>query len=440
MGRCMSNPRPGDVVTLEVSSLSLEGAGLATLDGREISAFGAFPGETVEARIEHVSKHHARAGAKTLKVLVAHPSRGSSPCPDDVTNGGRCTGCALGVLDVAAQRELKRSMLAEKFGIQVDAVVGGEGWGYRASSKRIAFSHGPRVGLGSYVRGSHYAASMQHCRVEHPRIAEAAREVERVATELAIPPYDENTHSGLLRSVWLKTDGERVLVTLVVVEHDARVDALGKALKLAAGVAVAIVRKSSNDLRGEQLVHVVGARALTVTLAGESVKVGPLGFLQPNPSIAERAYRDLVCDESGVERSGSLAFDLYAGSGVTRALLQKRFTQVEACESYPESAKALGIEPSTALAFLAAWRAKHGTKAPELVVANPPRAGLGADVCAELVALGTPSLAMMSCHPGTLAEDLARLTAGGYRLVKSVAYDTLPQTPHVELVVWLERG
>lgn len=231
-----------------------------------------------------------------------------------------------------------------------------------------------------------------------------------------------------------------MLVTLVVTQHDARVDALAKGLTLPAGVAVAVTRKGSNDLRGTDLVHVVGARALSITLADESAKVGPLGFLQPNPTVAERAYRDLVADASGQPRSGALAFDLYAGSGVTRALLEQRFPRVEACESYPESAKALGIEPSTALAFLSAWLADPSASKPDLVVANPPRAGLGAEVCDALVALAAPSLAMMSCHPGTLSEDLARLTAGGYRRVKSVAYDTLPETPHVELVVWLERG
>ena len=170
-------------------------------ENREVAVAGAFPGERVEARVEHVSRQHARAGAKMVRTLTAHAARVSSPCPDDLTNGGRCTGCPLGALEITAQRDVKRAMLSTTFGLVVDEVIGGEAWGYRKSSKRIAFRHGPRLGLGSYVRGSHYAASMQHCRVDHPRIAEAAREIENIATELGVEPYDEKKKTGVLRAI-----------------------------------------------------------------------------------------------------------------------------------------------------------------------------------------------------------------------------------------------
>ncbi|MBC7171016.1 MAG: class I SAM-dependent RNA methyltransferase, partial [Polyangiaceae bacterium] len=80
-------------------------------------------------------------------------------------------------------------------------------------------------------------------------------------------------------------------------------------------------------------------------------------------------------------------------------------------------------------------------RAPDLVVANPPRRGLGAEVTTLLRELAAPRVHIMACGPDGLAADLAALTAGGlYRLERLEAFQTLPQTPHVELVAWLERA
>ncbi len=120
---------------------------------------------------------------------------------------------------------------------------------------------------------------------------------------------------------------------------------------------------------------------------------------------------------------------------MTTRLLAERFDEVEPCESYPESAAALGVAPMRVEEFL---RGREGV--PDLVLANPPRRGLGAAVVDALVALGTPRLHLMSCGPVGLRRDLDQLTAGGYALRSLTAFDTLPQTPHVELVARLTRA
>ncbi len=432
--------RPSDLLTVRIEGLSLEGDGLVTIEGRTLSVPRAFVGEQVEVRVEHVSRQKPTAVGRLLRVLEPHAGRRTSPCPDDVTNGGRCTGCPLGTLDVEAQRASKRAMLSERYGLDVADVVGGEALGYRASSKRVAFSHYPRLALGSYVRGTHRAADMRHCRVDHPRIAEAARAIADRATELGITPFDERDGEGMLRSVWLKTDGTRVLATLVVARDDRRFVELARSVREVDAFALALAREGSNDLRGVDARPLAGKCDLTSEIAGEPQSVGPLGFLQPNPTVAARAYVDLVSGEAGSPLTGTLALDLYAGAGVTTRLLRRSFGEVIPCESHPESARALGIEPSTAESFLAEFLARAPRRRPELVVANPPRGGLGDAVCDALRALAPDHLAIMSCHPGTLARDLARLEHEGlYRRSSLAAYDTLPQTPHVELVVRLER-
>jgi len=275
---------------------------------------------------------------------------------------------------------------------------------------------------------------MAGCLVDHPLITLAADEIAREASAAGIEPFDEARGEGDLRYVWLKTDGERVLTTLITAGDESEsARFLPERLRHSDGVAWSVQSGRGNAIRGSTPRIVRGPASLSVTMAGVGVEAGPLGFLQPSPLVIERAYRDLVSDGSGAPLSGRLAFDLYAGAGVTTALLRASFAEVVPCESYPESAKALGVEAMDVERFLAARR-----EPPDAIIANPPRKGLGPAVCDALLRIGAPRVHVMSCGPEGLARDLARLE-GTYELVSLTAYDALPQTPHVELVARLAR-
>ena len=229
------------------------------------------------------------------------------------------------------------------------------------------------------------------------------------ASALGIEPFDDVTGQGSLRYVWFKTNGEDVLVTLVGRVHDdASIRALALVLDVA-GVALAENTETGNALRGTRITPLVGAKSITVAEGGVGAEVGPLGFLQPNPGIAARAYASLVRDAEGAPMRGALALDLYAGLGLTTTMLGATFTRVVPCESYAESAEALGIAPSTVEVFLDGVRSGDASALAEasFVVANPPRGGFGDVVVSALTALAFPALSIMSCSPASLARDLA---------------------------------
>lgn len=433
--------RPGDVRTVDLAALSPAGDGVACEAGTFVHVPGAYPGERAEVRVEHASRQAPRAHARLVQLLRPHPGRRPPPCPHSDAGGpprpAACSGCPLQALDVAVQRELKREALVRDHGLDPGPLVPSpDAWGYRWSSKRVVAGTSGHVLVGSYHRGSHTPAAMDDCRTDHPAIAAAARELQAAASALAIEPYDESTGAGDLRHAWFKTDGRDVLLTLITAARPSRAaELLPAALALPVGVAWSVQAGRGNAVRGDPPVVLRGRPVLSVSLAGVPVEVGPLGFLQPNPRVAELAYRDLVADEAGAAHRGALAFDLYAGAGVTTALLRRGFAEVIPCESYPESAAALGVAAESAAAFLARQRGLG--RRPELVVANPPRGGMGPDVCRALVELAAPRLQIMSCSADALARDLALLSAGGYQLRRLRAYDTLPHTPHLELVAWL---
>ena len=483
--------RVGDELELDIVATDEHGRGLAEHDGRRVSVPGAFAGERVRVRVEALARHSKLAHARLLELVQASPDRRPPPCPRHEHSPGRklgCGGCPLMALTIEAQREQERRRIEADYGLVLDGpIVGGDEFGYRASSKRIAYGRAGRLRLGSRLAGAQHddrVANMHGCLVDHPRLRAAFDELERVANELSIIPGDE------LRYVWAKTNGEQVLLTLIGPEStrgpesrfesprspadagpsraglsesprspadagpsraglsesprspaDAGPSRAGWRVSeqlavrlhregIVDGVAFGVQAEAGNAIRGEPPRHIAGLQRLPLELLGVRLELGPLGFLQPNPQVAALAYRDLIGDAAG-----GLALDLYAGAGVTTHLLRERFAEVIPCEAYAESAAALGVEPSTAEDFCRTWL-EHGRPTPDLIVANPPRAGLGASVCASLVELRTPSLRIMSCSAKTLAADLRRLSPT-YELVSLRGYDTLPHTPHIELVATL---
>ena len=420
-GKAEQRPNAGDRVSFEVESLLPSGEGVS---GRTRIA-GAFAGERVVARIEHVGKH--ATFATTLEVQRGRPGRRLPPCERHVdTKDGRCTGCALMALAEPDQRMLLREMLLAQHGLEVGEVVAApKSLGYRWSAKRIAFGGPGKLRLGSFMRGTNRPADMRACLVDHPLIAAAADELAEGARDLGIAAHDEERKRLGLRAVWLRTNGKQVLATLVTSEaNEDELLRLSPRLTRCDGVALSFHRDSGNVLRGAEARILRGIEALDV----HGTRIGPLGFLQPNPEVAERMYDDLV---DGI--GGGRVFDLYAGSGATTRRLRAVAAEVWPCESHPEGARSLGVEAETAELFLA-----RQAQAPDAVVANPPRKGLGAPVTNELLRLRPARIHVMACGPGGLAKDIAAL-AEGYRLQSLRAYDTLPQTPHVELIAKLVR-
>lgn len=377
-----------------------------------------------------------------MKVLLRQAATRRDPrairCRHTDVLAGRCGGCPLIGVSLSEQRALKAE-LCQRFGLSVDEVVGEDsGFAYRRSAKRVVGGTTGALALGSFARGTHDVAPMDECAVDDPLLVQAFARVGQLANARQVRPFEETGGGGELRYVWAKTNGAQVLVTLFVGDASRDWSNLAKAVVESpdiVGCAVVLQAEFGNAIRSGSMPELAraGEADLEFTLLGASQRVGSLGFVQPNPSVAERAYRALLADVRG-----RVAFDLYAGAGATTRVLRQRFETVRAAEAIPESARALGEQPRTAGAFLREMEAAG--RRPDFVVANPPRAGMGEEVCDLLATTGAPRIHIMSCHPRSLVRDLTRLESLGFRRASLQAFDTLPQTAHVELVAWLTRS
>jgi 23S rRNA (uracil1939-C5)-methyltransferase len=198
--------------------------------------------------------------------------------------------------------------------------------------------------------------------------------------------------------------------------------------------------------RGGAAVETIAGRSwITEEIQAISYRVPAATFLQVHAQAAERLGR-FVLDRAGAPRQ---VVELYGGIGTLGLALARGGAQAtivdadaaaiacgrEAAERH--GLKTARFERADVLLYL---EARPEAPAPDLVLADPPRTGLGRGVAARLAALGAPRIAMISCDPATLARDLAALTARGYVVEGVTPFELFPQTAHVETVTWLKRA
>jgi 23S rRNA (uracil1939-C5)-methyltransferase len=177
---------------------------------------------------------------------------------------------------------------------------------------------------------------------------------------------------------------------------------------------------------------------LVYRAADEDYWVSRGGFFQTNRFLIDELVR-LVTGK----RTGTIAWDLYAGVGLFSRALAKSFRQVVAVEASANELSTTFREQgrraveATTVAFLRSAVVQR--ERPELIVVDPPRAGLGAEVCGLLVRVAAPEIVYVSCDPVTLARDLKSLADAGYSVTELHMVDMFPQTFHLETVVVLRR-
>jgi len=363
--------------------------------GRVVLVDGALPGETVDAVLIEERSSYARA--RVSAVLEPSPDRVAPPCPH-VARG--CGGCGWQHVSLEAQRRYKADVVSEALG-RIGGLRGTEVVparpaslaGYR-TTLRLALD-GARPGFRRH-RG-HDVVPVDSCLVAHPLLAEL----------LAVGDFGE--------------------ATKVTLRCGART-----------GERLAVVGPSSGGVSLPGSVRVIGEDELATgrrawifeVVAGKRLRLSAQSFFQANPEGAE-ALVSLVGSAVAGAPDGPLV-DAYGGVGLFAATVgaSRPVTLLEC--SAPAAADARANLPAATVRHIdvARWRASKAT----VVVADPPRAGLGTAGVAALVASGASHLALVSCGSASLGRDAALLRARGFSLEWAALVDMFPGTPHVEVV------
>ncbi|MBT4385143.1 23S rRNA (uracil(1939)-C(5))-methyltransferase RlmD [Candidatus Peregrinibacteria bacterium] len=454
-------PKKNTEVELRIDRLVYGGKGIGQVDGFKIFVAGVAPGDLVKVRIFKVKSKYAEG--LLLEVLEPSEGRVQPKCAHFDT----CGGCKWQFLPYEKQLEVKEQQvrdsierLADMPGELVQPIIGcSEPWYYR-NKMELSFGPGPRedaerVMIGFYPPGFHYEVfDLKECHLENEWMADLVGAVRDFANKLGLKVYHSASHEGLLRNLIIregKNTGEVMVILVTSTEtfdHLEEFKALFEAFPQVSSLYWSTVYqvKGQPTYREDKLLS--GKETLTEELkCGEQVlsfDILPQAFFQTNTAQAEVLYSKVLelADLTGEET----VMDLYCGTGTIGLFCAHKAGKVigiEVNEAAVDSARQNAIKNGikNAVFYLGAVDKRLSTmeESPDVLIVDPPRAGLGEKVVEQCAAFEPNRIVYVSCNPTSMARDLTYFKNLGYKTAHVTPVDMFPQTHHIESICLLER-
>jgi 23S rRNA (uracil1939-C5)-methyltransferase len=439
-----ADPRPGrgESLTLDVESLAYGGKGVAKRNGFVVFVSGALPGDRVRAEVTKSKRGYAEA--RTVELVRKSPDR----IPDRCDHGGEpCPGAPWQGLDYTEQLRHKQQQVEDALvrlggldGFELEPMEPAlEQWRYR---NKLEYSFGEREGelvLGFHPRGRwDEVVNAEDCLLASERNNQRRNEVRAWAHGEGLPAYEPRSGTGVLRNLVVREGRRTGQLQTRLVTSPAEIPRPPVDLHT-------IVEGPGSTTDGET--GALGAEYLEEDLCGLRFRISPRAFFQTNTEMAERLYG--VAAEMAALGGGERVFDLFCGIGTLGLSMADRAGEVWGIELVPEAVA--DAEQNARLNEIGNARFRVGDARKEirplleeggradLVVVDPPRAGLSKKVVRRLIECEAPRIVYVSCNPTTLAPNAAQLVEAGYTLRRVRPVDMFPQTPHIECVALLDR-
>ncbi|HEY8765039.1 MAG TPA: 23S rRNA (uracil(1939)-C(5))-methyltransferase RlmD [Solirubrobacteraceae bacterium] len=443
-------PTRGDELELRVESLAFGGAGVARLDGYVVFVQDAVPGDVVRAVVGKSKRAYAEARA--VEIL--------QPSPDRVPPVAEHPGAPWQVLPYERQLQVKEDQVRDAIqrigkleGFELEPIVPAEAqWRYR---NKLEYSFGADA-TGALICGFHAPGrwheivEVTDCLLASEAGNNAREAVVRWCRTQGLAPYDRRTGEGLLRNLVVR-EGRRsgqIQVRLVTAPGAIDRDGLAQAAAGCDGVLWTQVESVAETTQGGATQLIGGVDRLDEELGGLRVQISPEAFFQTNTEMAEQLYELAI--EYAQLRGFERVYDLYCGIGTIGLLMAPRAAEVWGLELSEDAianaiANARLNEIDNARFFagdvrLAMRELVEKAGRPDVLVLDPPRAGLSQKIVRRVIEASAKRIVYVSCNPTTLAPNAAQLVEAGYTLVKVRPVDMFPQTPHIECVAQFVRA
>ena len=430
---------------ITIEKLIYGGEGLAHHEGSTVFVPFVLPAERVAVEAVEQKKKFVRA--RVERILQAAPERIAARCP----HFGVCGGCDYQHIPYEAQLKFKTEILREtlrRIGrIEWAAEItthGSPAWEYRnraqwkvrplENSGDARAQNGAdgvaKLGIGYFRANSTALCAVEDCSIVSPLLLKTLLSLRAALADGALP-------RGLREiEAFVDAGDTKLLLTATFAGFPSRAAEHAETFRsVVPEIASLLFHDPSHDR-----MELYGPGFLEYAAGGISYRVGHFSFFQVNRFLVEELARVVVEGEEG----GRLAIDLFAGVGLFSIPLAKRFARVLAVESNPAAARDLEtnmrgqgtieVRSTEVEQFL-----KRNKERPELVVLDPPRAGLTPESVERLSRLAPAWITYVSCEPPTLARDLVLFGKAGYDCTEVHLFDLFPQTFHMETVVRLRR-
>ena len=398
---------------LRIEKLVYGGSGLARHGDTTVFVPLVLPGEEVEVELPAQASRIERR--PPIAWISRSPERCEPPCPVF----GQCGGCHYQHFEYERECELKVQILRETLrrigGLDWEGdirVVAGSPWRYRNRTRIRLARRSEGWSAGFFASGSHRHVGVGECTINSPKLNELHRCLQRIPAGRRLPKR--------FRTLDFFTDEEQVQLDL----------------PRQRGPLPNWFRGLCLDCLGIDR----AVKPLVYQCGPDSFRVSRRSFFQVNRFLADKLAGLAIGSAEG-----RLALDLYCGVGLISLPLARKFQSVVGVDSSAPAVRDLRSNAARASLAVRAVRMEVGafledvSDRPDLVVADPPRAGLGGAVVEQLLRVSAPQLHVVSCDPATLARDIKGLVAGGYRVRELALIDFFPQTYHIESVAMLAR-
>ena len=437
-----------------VTDYTAEGQGVAHVEGCAVFLPNAIAGERYKIRIEKAQK--TWAAGKIVEVLERSPHRVNRECPV----AKLCGGCDFWHMDYEEETRLKaergRPTLNRIGGENLEAVpilAAPTCHGYRNKAQYPVASKKGKAYAGFFRAGTHQVVENARCLILPQQTDQVKDTVISYVNRYNVPVYDEQTHKGLLRHIYVRRGAQsgQILVCLVVngrkIPHVPELIAALKKIPGFTTLVLAVNTRPGNAVLGEEFLTLYGPGYVEDTLCGLHFRLSPRSFYQVNHHQAQRLYEAAI-NLAGITKN-DLVLDLYCGVGTITLAMAKAAGKVigvevieQAVEDARDNARRNGIENAEFFcgdAGKAALELEAKGIQPDVIVVDPPRKGLNADTIEALHRMAPRRIVYVSCDPATLARDVALLKERGYALRDAIAADLFPRCAHVETIVCLSK-
>ncbi len=467
MRKRKSNPLLNNV---KIIDLAAEGKALAKVDGKVLFVPFAVPGDIVDVQVTKKRKSYMEG--YVTDYIELSDQRAKPFCQ----HFGTCGGCKWQNLPYAKQLEFKQNQVVEQLTRigkiqlpEVNPILGSANTTYYRNKLEFTFSSSRWLTrseiednaeveqypvLGFHVPGRFDKVfDVRECYLQPEPSNSIRLTVSEFARDNGYSFYNIREGHGLLRNLIVRTASTGdVMVILSVFEDDKpRIEALlahvSQQFPSITSLLYVVNPKANDTINDLDIILYKGNDFIMEQMEGIKFKVGPKSFYQTNSQQAYELYK--VVRNFAALNNDELVYDLYTGTGTIANFLANKCKMVVGVEYVPEAiddAKANAELNGITNTFFTAGDMKdvltpnffeeHGF--PDVVILDPPRAGVHPDVVKRLQEANPPRIVYVSCNPATQARDIA-LLGPGYRVTKVQPVDMFPHTHHLENVVLLER-
>ena len=446
--------KKNDIVEIEITALSSECSGIGKKDGMVIFVPFSAIGDKLEVKILKVNKTYCYG--KIERIITPSPDRVTPDCPVYT----KCGGCSLRHISYEAQLRAKEQFVKDAFtrigGLSPEflpIIRNTNINGYRNKLQiPIGTDKDGNLIAGFYAFHSHRIVPCEKCLLQPDIFSKITADFLKISTGLNLTAYDESTHKGILRHLYLRKgyySGE-ICLCIVAAKNVPEIKILSDRLlekypEIVSSV-INVNNRDTNVILGDEEIVLTSKNYICDIMCKIAVNIAPKAFYQVNTPCAEQLYSS-ACDFA--EPKGKTVLDLYCGAGtigLSMARTAKKIIGVEivpeAIENAKQNALANGITNCEFICADAAEAARilHSRSLrPDVIMVDPPRKGCGKDACEQIAAFSAPRIVMVSCNAATAARDCAYFAELGYSTDKCVAVDMFSGTNHVETVVLLSH-